>query len=134
MTTNQFMFGLIAGVTFGLIGYAGPSQAELITPGLFALRTAENVDDTGWVITFKTAEVGEVEYFPGSKTLTLRKDFNQLKPIKIAFTQQIPHPDNFGLRLTLNEAIFNNSGSTWTRFTMDLQDTHAFGNLHKIGT
>ncbi len=133
MNTNRFTLVLIASVIFGLIGYAGPARAELITAGLFALRTAENVDDTGWVISFRTAEVSEVEYFAGPKLLTLRKDFNQFNPIKITFRQDVRHADNFGLRLTLNEAIFNSTGVTWGGFRMDLQDFHGFGNLHKIG-
>ncbi len=87
--------------------------------------------DTGWRIRYDNTQVSNVTFTgiagTGNKqgTLQIDKTFNNLNPISISFEEINPAAaDAFGLRITLNENITNNSGSDWGDFHMNLVDNN----------
>lgn len=104
-------------------------SAPLVT---FDLKDATR--DTGWRIRYDPDQISNPEFVGQARgtfqgLLTWRKDVKSGTPIQVSFEQLNNNDDNFGLRITLNEAINNQSGFDWTGFLFEVMDTHAFGEL-----
>jgi hypothetical protein len=95
-------------------------------PMTFDLKDATR--DTGWQIQYDDQQVFGPSFVGNATgtnkgTLQIDKIFSSLAPIDIQFHEINPAAaDSFGLRITLNENIHNQSGSDWTGFKMQLID------------
>lgn len=114
---------------------AGNVQGGIVT---FDLK--DGTRDTGWRISYDDQQVFGVGFTGNATgnnkgTLQIDKVFkNTLGPIDIKFMEIAPAAaDSFGLRITLNENVHNQSGSNWTGFNMQLVDTNALSDQATSG-
>lgn len=114
---------VIVVATLGLVAFLRSAV------GAAELDLADN-GDTQWKIVYNPAEVQPFS-FTGTPTDgetldgTLSLDlvhFEDLSPIDIRFVQERAGRDNFGLRITMNLYIENDSADVWKGFRMELLD------------
>ncbi len=104
--------------------------APYATATLLPFALTDNTRDTGWYIEYDSDQISNLSWTgiaTGSRQGTLNFDilFNSLAPISIKFVETAAEqakPDDFGLRITLNQNIINNSGTIWDGFRLDLAD------------
>jgi hypothetical protein len=96
---------------------------------------------TGWSVNYDNTQVSGVAFSPNAPgsinegTLSLNLSWTTSAPITLSFVENAPATaDAFGLRITLNENVSNNSGVAFTGFGFALNDTttpsSAGSNLH----
>lgn len=108
---------------FTLLAFAGPVSATIVS---FFLEDA--VRTTGWRMEYDDTKV-QNPIFTGiatgrlQGTLQIDKVFKSMAPIDIEFIELAAASGNsFGLRITLNENVHNQSTFNWSGFNMRLID------------
>jgi hypothetical protein len=98
-------------------------RADIIPNG-GELRDATRA--TGWRVSWTSSAIQEVSFVGrpptgvgvlNKGTMTVKLTLNDLNPVDLVFDEIAPATANaFGLRMTLNEEITNNSGFNWTGY------------------
>ncbi len=100
----------------------------------------DGVRTTGWAMVYEDTEVSGPSFIGTASgtfqgTMSMLKTFSNMAPIAVEFIELAPATsDNFGLRININETVFNSSGQDWVAFRLETIDTNSLspqgGSFH----